>query len=142
MCSIVEHARVDFVLSDDLRYRFLRLLAEEPQISQRDLARRLSISVGKANYCLGALVEKGLVKINNFRKAGNKLAYAYLLTPRGIEEKTRITVSFLQRKMREYGDLQQEIEVLRREVIATGSGECYVNVDGLPQQVALRNRDL
>lgn len=125
------------VLSDDLRYKLLKLLAEEPQISQRDLARRLGISVGKANYCLSALVEKGLVKINNFRKANNKLAYAYLLTPHGIEEKTRITVSFLQRKMREYGDLQNEIEVLRREVMATGSGECYVNADALPQQLAI-----
>ena len=136
MCSVVERTRVDFVLSDDLRYRFLKLLAEEPQISQRDVARRLGISVGKANYCLSALVETGLVKIDNVRKASNKLAYAYLLTPRGIEEKTRITVGFLQRKMREYGDLQQEIEVLRREVMATGSGECYVNVDALPQQIA------
>ena len=122
------------MLNDDVRYKLLKLLAEEPQISQRDLARRLSISVGKANYCLSALVEKGLVKIDNVRKAGNKLAYAYLLTPRGIEEKTRITVGFLQRKMREYGDLKQEIEVLRREVMATGSGECYVNVEALPQK--------
>jgi len=125
------------VLNDDLRYKLLKLLAEEPQISQRDLARRLSISVGKANYCLSALVEKGLVKINNFRKANNKLAYAYLLTPRGIEEKTQITVSFLQRKMREYGDLQREIEVLRREVMATGSGECYVNADASPPQLVI-----
>lgn len=123
------------MLNDDVRYKLLKLLAEEPQISQRDLARRLSISVGKANYCLSALVEKGLVKIDNVRKVGNKLAYAYLLTPRGIEEKTRITVGFLQRKMREYGDLQQEIEVLRREVMATGSGECYVNVEALPQKL-------
>ena len=123
------------MLNDDVRYKFLKLLAEEPQISQRDLARRLSISVGKANYCLSALVEKGLVKIDNVRKVGNKLAYAYLLTPRGIEEKTRIAVGFLQRKMREYGDLQQEIEVLRREVMATGSGECYVNVEALPQKL-------
>ncbi len=130
------------MLSDDLRYKFLKLLAEEPQISQRDVARRLRISVGKANYCLSALVEKGLVKINNVRKANNKLAYAYLLTPRGIEEKTRITVSFLQRKMREYGDLQREIEVLGREVVATGSGDCYVNADAVPQQMAPRNRDL
>ena len=125
------------MLNDDLRYKLLKLLAEEPQISQRDLARRLSISVGKANYCLSALVEKGLVKINNFRKANNKLAYAYLLTPRGIEEKTQITVSFLQRKMREYGDLQREIEVLRREVMAPGSGECYVNADASPQQLVI-----
>jgi len=110
------------VLSEDLRYKLLKLLAEEPQISQRDLACRLGISVGKANYCLSALVDKGLVKINNFRKANNKLAYAYLLTPRGIEEKAQITVSFLQRKIREYGELQEEIEVLRQEVLLVGPG--------------------
>jgi EPS-associated MarR family transcriptional regulator len=109
------------VLTEDLRYKLLKLLAEEPQISQRDLAGRLGISVGKTNYCLGALVEKGLVKINNFRRANNKLAYAYLLTPRGIEEKARVTVSFLQRKMREYAELQDEIEVLRRETLVSES---------------------
>ena len=81
------------MLNEDLRYKLLKLLSEEPQISQRDLAGRLGISVGKANYCLSALVDKGLVKINNFRKANNKLAYAYLLTPRGIEEKAQITAS-------------------------------------------------
>jgi len=107
------------VLSEDLRYKLLKLLAEEPQISQRDLASRLGISVGKANYCMSALVEKGLVKINNFRRANNKLAYAYLLTPRGIEEKASVAVSFLQRKMREYGELQQEIESLRLDVLSS-----------------------
>jgi EPS-associated MarR family transcriptional regulator len=66
-------------------------------------------------------VDKGLVKINNFRRANNKLAYAYLLTPRGIEEKARVTVSFLQRKMREYAELQDEIEVLRRETLVSES---------------------
>jgi EPS-associated MarR family transcriptional regulator len=109
------------VLTEDLRYKLLKLLAEEPQISQRDLAGRLGISVGKTNYCLGALVDKGLVKINNFRRANNKLAYAYFLTPRGIEEKARVTVSFLQRKMREYAELQDEIEVLRRETLAANN---------------------
>ncbi|WP_301102076.1 MarR family EPS-associated transcriptional regulator [Propionivibrio sp.] len=107
------------VLSEALRYKLLKLLADEPQISQRDLASRLGISVGKANYCMSALVEKGLVKINNFRKADNKLAYAYLLTPSGIEEKALVTVSFLQNKMREYGELQEEIAALRREVLAS-----------------------
>ena len=111
------------MLSEDLRYKLLKILAEEPRISQRDLASRLGISVGKANYCLSALVEKGLVKINNFRRANNKLAYAYLLTPRGIEEKTRVTVSFLQRKMREYAELKEEIEALRQETLNSPAGE-------------------
>ena len=109
------------MLSEDLRYKLLKLLAEEPRISQRDLALRFGISVGKVNYCLSALVTKGMVKINNFRKAGNKLAYAYLLTPSGIDEKARLTVAFLQRKMREYNALQEEIEALRREVLSAGA---------------------
>ena len=99
MRSTVERHRLPFVLNEELRYKLLRLLAEEPQISQRDLACRLGISVGKANYCLSALVEKGLVKINNFRKANNKLVYVYLLTPSGIEAKTQITVSFLRLRL-------------------------------------------
>ena len=110
------------MLSEDLRYKLLKLLAEESQISQRDLALRLGISVGKANYCLSALVDKGLVKINNFRRANNKLAYAYLLTPGGIEEKARVTVSFLQRKIREYAELQEEIETLRQETLVSNTG--------------------
>ena len=107
------------MLTEDLRYRLLKILAEEPQINQRDLAVRLGVSVGKTNYCLTAFVEKGLVKIGNFRKAQNKLAYAYLLTPSGIEEKARVTVNFLHRKMREYTELETEIEQLRREVAAS-----------------------
>ena len=111
------------MLNEDIRYKLLKLLAAEPQISQRDLALRLGISVGKTNYCLSALVNKGLVKIDNFRKANNKLAYAYLLTPSGLEEKARVTVSFLQYKMREFNDLQGEIEALRQEVLSAGYGE-------------------
>lgn len=109
------------MLSEDLRYKLLKLLAEEPQISQRDLAVRLGISVGKANYCLSALAEKGLVKINNFRRANNKLAYAYLLTPNGIEEKARVTVSFLQRKMREYADLKEELDALIQDSLVSSA---------------------
>ena len=125
------------MLNEELRYKLLRLLAEEPQISQRDLACRLGISVGKANYCLSALVEKGLVKINNFRKANNKLVYVYLLTPSGIEAKTQITVSFLQRKMTEYGALQEEIEALRQEVLLVGPSESLVSVSELSKRNAI-----
>ena len=125
------------MLNEELRYKLLRLLAEEPQISQRDLACRLGISVGKANYCLSALVEKGLVKINNFRKANNKLVYVYLLTPSGIEAKTQITVSFLQRKMTEYGALQEEIEALRQEVLLEGPSESLVSVSELSKRNAI-----
>ncbi len=125
------------MLSEDLRYKLLKLLAEEPQISQRDLASRLGISVGKTNYCLSALVDKGLVKINNFRRANNKLAYAYLLTPGGIEEKSRVTVSFLQRKMREYAELQEEIEALRQETLVASTGENSPGIVTLPRKIAI-----
>ncbi len=125
------------MLTEDLRYKLLKLLAEEPQISQRDLASRLGISVGKTNYCLSALVDKGLVKINNFRRANNKLAYAYLLTPGGIEEKSRVTVSFLQRKMREYAELQGEIEALRQETLAARAGENPSEISSVTRQVAI-----
>lgn len=84
-------------------------------MTQRDLARKLGISLGKVNYCLKALIEKGLVKANNLRDSQNKQAYAYLLTPRGISQKARATTHFLQRKIREYEALRREIEVLRRE---------------------------
>ena len=137
MRSTVERHRLPFVLNEELRYKLLRLLAEEPQISQRDLACRLGISVGKANYCLSALVEKGLVKINNFRKANNKLVYVYLLTPSGIEAKTQITVSFLQRKMTEYGALQEEIEALRQEVLLVGPSESLVSISELSKRNAI-----
>ena len=120
------------MLDEDLRYKLFKLLAEEPQISQRELARRLGISVGKANYCLSALIEKGLVKINNFRKADNKRAYAYLLTPSGIEAKAQTTVRFLQHKIAEYGALQEEIEALRQEVLLAGSCESLASASKLP----------
>lgn len=107
------------MLSDEVRYRIFKRLTVDPHISQRDLARELDVSVGKVNYCLQALIEKGFVKVNNFRNNKNKLAYAYLLTPHGIEEKTRVTVTFLQRKVREYAELQEEIEVLRQEVLSS-----------------------
>jgi len=137
MRSTVERHRLPFVLNEELRYKLLRLLAEEPQISQRDLACRLGISVGKANYCLSALVEKGLVKINNFRKANNKLAYVYMLTPGVIEAKAQITVSFLQRKMIEHGALQEEIKALRREVLLAGSSDSLASVSELSKRNAI-----
>lgn len=125
------------MLSEDLRYKLLKLLAEEPQISQRDLSGRLGISVGKTNYCLSALVDKGLVKINNFRRANNKLAYAYLLTPSGIEEKARVTVSFLQRKMREYAELHEEIEALRQETLNASAVDKASENASFPQKIAV-----
>jgi EPS-associated MarR family transcriptional regulator len=96
----------------------LRALAAEPELSQRDLSHRTGTSLGAVNYCLRALAEKGLVKVNNFRASGNKLRYAYVLTPKGIEAKTRLTSRFLRRKLAEYERLQAEIAALEEEVKA------------------------
>ena len=101
-------------------YRVLRLIEEQPEISQRELARSLGVSLGKTHYLMKALLEKGLVKADNFRNSDNKLAYAYLLTPHGLEEKARITVRFLKYKMREYEQLRAEIEALKREAEQKG----------------------
>lgn len=103
---------------DEVHYKVLRLLEENPQITQRQLAKKLDISLGKANYCLKALLAKGWVKANNFRSNDNKLAYAYLLTPGGIEAKAKLTVRFLRRKKAEYERLRQEIMQLQNEVSA------------------------
>lgn len=103
------------MLTNETRYRLMRLLEAKPEMSQRDVARELGISVGKVNYCVQALVRKGLVKAARFKNNRNKAAYMYLLTPRGIDEKARLTVEFLQMKMREYENLRAEIEQIRRE---------------------------
>lgn len=103
---------------DERHYQLMRLIEGNPEMSQRDLARRLGISLGKANYCLQALIEKGWVKATNFTNSQNKAAYMYLLTPRGIEEKATLTVAFLQVKMREYEALRAEIKQMRREAKA------------------------
>lgn len=105
------------MLTDEYRYKILKLVARNPEISQRELAQQLGISLGKANYCLKALVQRGVLKATNFRNSKNKLAYMYLLTPQGIEEKAAITLRFLQVKMREYENLQVEIEKLRGEAL-------------------------
>lgn len=108
------------MFDDTTSYGLLKTLEHNPSLSQRDLAKRLGISLGKVNFCLNALVEKGCLKVNNFRNSDNKLAYAYLLTPRGVEEKARITVHFLQYKMQEYEQLRAEIKALKREAQQTG----------------------
>ena len=104
------------VLTDPKRLELLKLLQDQPQMSQRDLAQAMGVSLGKANYCLKALMEKGLVKFGNFRRNPDKREYAYLLTAAGLEEKTRITMSFLRRKLAEYEALEKEIQQLRGEL--------------------------
>ncbi len=102
--------------SDDLTIAILRELIEAPSANQRDLARATGVSLGKLNYALRALIEKGWIKAGNFSRNPDKLSYAYLLTPSGIEAKASLTHAFLGRKLREYDRLQQEITALQREV--------------------------
>ncbi|ETX12571.1 transcriptional regulator [Marinomonas ushuaiensis DSM 15871] len=104
------------MLTDEYRYKILKELQQDPEISQRELARRLGVSLGKTNFCLNALIEKGLVKADNFKKNPNKTRYLYLLTPKGIEEKITLTQHFLQRKLKEHEELAKEIERLREEI--------------------------
>lgn len=103
-------------IQEDTNYRVMRLLEENPDLTQRELAEKLGVSVGGLNYCLKALSEKGLVKMQNFANSKNKFGYVYVLTPRGIAEKARLTSAFLKRKMEEYEALRAEIETLNREV--------------------------
>jgi EPS-associated MarR family transcriptional regulator len=98
-----------------MRYKLMRLLAANPQMSQRDAARELRISLGRTNFCLRALVRAGLVKATRFKNSRNKAAYMYLLTPRGIEAKAGLTLRFLHLRLREYEQLRAEIEQIRRE---------------------------
>ena len=103
------------MLTDEYRYKILKRLETHPDISQRELARELEVSLGRVNYCLKALIKKGLLKANNFRNSTNKRAYLYLLTSKGLEEKARVTIRFLKYKVAEYETIKREIEQLRKE---------------------------
>ena len=88
----------------------MRKIKSNPNSSQRDMAKELGFSLGKLNYCLNALKNKGLIKIHNFKKNPNKLGYVYILTPKGMSQKTKLTLNFMKRKMREYDELKKEVE--------------------------------
>ncbi len=103
-------------LQEDMRYRLLRLLDENPEMSQRQLAESAGVSLGAVNYCLQALIDKGMVKLGNFTASDDKRRYAYILTPKGIREKTTLTARFLKRKMAEYEALKAEIDTLQKEL--------------------------
>jgi EPS-associated MarR family transcriptional regulator len=109
-------------MDDAIRYRLLKLLDEQPHLTQRELAKAMGVSLGKANYCLRALIEVGMIKADNFKNAANKAAYLYTLTPRGVEEKTRVTHRFLKRKIVEYEAIRREIEELRADVQKNDTG--------------------
>lgn len=122
-------AKLDKISSDtnssneEFELRLLAKLQDQPHVSQRGLATDLGISLGSVNYCLKALTQKGFVKAENFSKNSHKLGYAYLLTPKGINAKARLTASFLKRKQAEYYQLKQEIAELRAQVERDEIGE-------------------
>jgi len=91
-------------------FNVLREVGKKPGTSQRELSKNLGLSLGKINYCIKALKDKGLIKISNFSKNPNKLKYVYILTPKGVASKTRLTINFMKRKMKEYDELKKEIE--------------------------------
>ncbi|MDY6944013.1 MAG: MarR family EPS-associated transcriptional regulator [Pseudomonadota bacterium] len=101
---------------EEVSYRLLKILEQRPEITQRELAEELGISVGKVNYCLRALIDKGHIKFANFRRQPDKTQYAYLLTPSGMEAKARATLRFLRTKMAEYETIKQQIAELQAEL--------------------------
>jgi len=102
--------------TQETHLKVLRHLEDNPDVTQRELAITLGISLGKTNYCLKALINKGLIKAKNFKNNSNKRAYLYILTPKGIDTKARISMKFLQRKVEEYEALKMEIEQLKTEL--------------------------
>lgn len=103
-------------MQDEITYKLLKSIEENPSQSQRQLSKSLGVSLGKLNYCIKALIDKGLVKAHNFRNNPDKKDYLYLLTPQGVDEKAKVTMRFLKRKMAEYELLEKEIAGLREEI--------------------------
>jgi EPS-associated MarR family transcriptional regulator len=112
-------------IQEDTQFRILRLLQNNPDLSQREIAEAVGISVGGAHYVLNALIDKGMVKLENFKAAQDKRRYAYILTPKGIAEKATITRRFMSRKMAEYKAIKAEIEELQRELNNDDEGVKY-----------------
>lgn len=110
-------------VTDEIHYKILKLLESQPDMSQRELSRELGVSLGKANYCIKAMLDRGWVKARNFKNSRNKIAYAYLLTPQGVEKKAKMTARFLKRKIQEFEQLKRDIEQLKKEVAALGETE-------------------
>jgi EPS-associated MarR family transcriptional regulator len=100
--------------NQDIRLDLLRKIEINPEYTQRELSKEMGVSLGKTNYCIKKLTEKGLVKISNFKQSSKKTGYIYILTPKGVEEKTRLTLSFLKCKIKEYEILKQEIRKLKQ----------------------------
>ncbi|NIO49114.1 MAG: MarR family EPS-associated transcriptional regulator [Candidatus Aminicenantes bacterium] len=100
---------------EENQFKALRELAKDGTLSQRDLSKKMGLSLGRVNYLVNALLEKGYIKANRFKNSKNKIAYMYILTPKGISERVKLTYSFLQRKLDEFEELKQEIKTLKKE---------------------------
>ena len=107
-------------IQEDTNFRVMRILQDNPDLTQRELAEKLGVSVGGLNYCIKALMDKGWVKMQNFQNSKNKFKYVYLLTPQGMAEKVSLTSIFLERKMHEYEALKVEIESLNQDLKSVG----------------------
>jgi len=116
-------------VQDEIAYKLLKLIEAEPHLSQREIAKKMGVSLGKTNYCLKALLDKGFIKFQNFYNNKKKSAYIYILTPQGIEEKAEVTYRFLQRKIKEYENIKVEIESLKNEA-------------GLAKAIEVKDNDL
>ena len=102
-------------MDNEIRRKILSILLKNPTITQRDLSKKMGVSLGKVNYCLNSVIEKGLVKVNNFKNSGNKKSYSYILTSEGLEQKAKLTIDYIQRKMQEYESIRNELELLKEE---------------------------
>ena len=119
-------------LQEDTYFRVLRILQDRPDVTQREIAQLLGVSTSGLNYCLNALINKGWVKVNNFKESKNKFGYMYMLTPIGVAEKASLTGRFLQRKLKEFEEIRVEIESIRSEVsVVSGLKNYIIVVDGI-----------
>lgn len=119
-CAIVQSLNIGdaLFLRDEITYKLLKIIENDPHLSQREIAKKMDVSLGKVNYCLKALADKGFIKIRNFYKNRKKSAYIYYLTPQGFEEKAQVTYRFLQGKIKEFEEIKEEIRSLKNEVVS------------------------
>lgn len=133
-CDSLPEMNIDLMMSEELELKTLKLLEKNPHLTQRQLASALGVSLGKTHYVVKALVNIGWLKLGNFQRSDNKLGYAYLLTPSGVQEKAAITRRFLLRKQDEYKRLRSEIELLQLEL-----GEDMEGASGISESVSRFN---
>ena len=117
---------MNYIYEQEIRYRLLKILAKEPQLGQREMAKKMGISLGKVNFCVSELAAKGWIKITRLKSARKKIPYIYMLTPKGVEEKGKLTIRFLKRKVSEYEEIKVQISEIYQEV----KHEAVDNLDG------------